>query len=127
MAPLLHRAAIIISWSSTEQTKPDKIKANIHPEHKILQHKTNAISKARFGRLIRPPAWKRSRSYSTAPGATRGTARLNYGGVPSVAPGAWTMISILFNHEINQELHINMRSLHSKELESPHSRSHRPI
>ena len=30
----------------------------MHQEQNILQHKMNQINKARFGRLLRPPAWK---------------------------------------------------------------------
>jgi len=37
---------------------------------KILQHKLKKkITNARFGHLIRPPAWKQSKPYSAAPGA----------------------------------------------------------
>jgi len=51
----------------TEETISSTTKANIRPEHKILQHKINIKTKARFGRLVRPSAWKWSRHYTRGP------------------------------------------------------------
>ena len=35
--------------ASTEEMKPNMKKANIHPEHKILQHKMNTQKKLKSG------------------------------------------------------------------------------
>jgi len=40
---------------STEETKPNTTKANIHPENESTTQNKHKKTKARFGRLARPP------------------------------------------------------------------------
>jgi len=50
--------------ASTEETKPNSTKANIHPQHENTTiHNKHKKTKAMFSRLVRPPVCKWSRTY----------------------------------------------------------------
>jgi len=67
-----HFGDVLLSWSLGLVLKklnlPQQKQTFIHPEYEINTQKT----KARFGCLVWPLAWKRSRLYTTVPGPTWG-------------------------------------------------------
>ena len=58
--------------ASTEETKPNATEANIYPEHgNTTTENKHQKNTARFGRIMRPPAWKCYSSRGPHDGAPR--------------------------------------------------------